>query len=109
MTIELRPWFSFAVTSSDTIVKISWDQPRMTVWPNSTTRERPLRIWASRPSRPVLMTPIRALMTKIPRSVTASMPSRKPNGAESPPIVPGSRVRMRLFHSRSDIRVPPLT
>ena len=29
----LRPWFSFAMTSSETIVKISCDQPRMTVWP----------------------------------------------------------------------------
>ena len=48
------------------------------------------------------MMPMSALMMKMPNRVTASIPSRKPNEPSSPPIVPGSSVRIRLFQSRSD-------
>ena len=67
------------MTSSEMMGKIWADQPRMTVWPRSTTFERPLRsasIWAS---MPVVSTPMSALTTKMPPIVTASMAKRKPH------------------------------
>ena len=56
----------------------------------------------------VLMMPIRVPMTKMPPRVTASIASRNPNEPASPPIVPGSSVRIRLIHSRSLSPVPGL-
>ena len=53
----------------------------MTVWPDSITRERPLRSSSSLPWMPVLMMPIRALMTKMPPSVTASIADEEPERA----------------------------
>lgn len=76
------------------------------MWFVSTTRERPLRSSLSLPSRPVLITPMSALMTKIPPNVTASIPRRNPAEPVSPPIVPASRVRMRLAQSRSGRVIP---
>ena len=59
------------------IEKTSGDQPRITVWPLSTTNERPLRSSSSLSSMPVKMTPIRVLKTRIPPAVIASMEIRK--------------------------------
>ena len=43
-----RGWFSFAAISSLMTVKICWDQPRITMWPDSMTMLRPLRSSSSR-------------------------------------------------------------
>ena len=100
-TMHARGRLAFAWTSSEMTVKICCDQPRITVWPASMTRERPLRSSSSFPSMPLLMTPIRALMTKMPPKVTASIPARKSSGPWSPPMVPESRVRRSAIQSRS--------
>ena len=107
----LRPrWLAFAPTSSLMIVKTCWFQPRMTVWPDSITRERPLRRSSRRFWMPVLMMPIRALMTKIPPSVTTSIAPRNVAEPASPPIVPESRVRIRPIQmtSKTDRSWPAL-
>ena len=82
------------------IVKTCGDQPRMTVWPCSTMRERPLRMSASRASMPLDRAPISALMTKMPPSVTSSIRIRKAQ-PWSPPIVPESSARIKLAQAAS--------
>jgi hypothetical protein len=82
------------------MVKIFGDQLRISVWSLSTTNDRPLRNSSSLPSMPLLMTPIRALTMKMPPRVTPSMAKRNPPPS-SPPMVPESRVRMRLSHIAS--------
>ena len=44
ITIRGLRWFSLAMTSSLMIANTFGDQPRISVWPLSITRERPLRI-----------------------------------------------------------------
>ena len=84
------------------------DQLRITMWPVSTTRERPLSSSSSLLSMLLVSTPIKVLMMKMPPRVTASMAKRKFQPV-SPPIVPGSSVRMRLAHiaSPSDMGASP--
>ncbi len=48
-------------------------------------------------SSPVVRIPIRVLKMKIPLNVTMSMLARNPGLPWSPPMVPGSIVRMRLI------------
>ena len=96
-----RRLLALASMSSSTIVKIDWLQPRMTVWPSSMTRERPLRSSSRRPSIPVEMMPMRIATMKMPPIVISSIASRKPGRPVSPPIVPESRVRSRLIHAMS--------
>ena len=100
MAMQASERLAFAVRSSFTTVKICSDHPRITTWSVSTTRERPLRSSSSRFSRPVVRTPMRALTRKMPPMVTRNMTSRKPHPA-SPPMVPASRVRMRLSQAPS--------
>ena len=69
---------SLASVSSEMIVKIDSDQPRMTVWSSSSTIERPRRRSASLESMPVARTPISALTMNRPPRVSASIVSRKP-------------------------------
>lgn len=85
-----------ASTSSATTVKTCSDQPSSTVWPCSTTRDRPLRSSAILPSSPVVITPISELTMKIPPTVARSISPRNGPVPVSSPIVPGSRVRSRL-------------
>ena len=94
MTIALRLTFALATTSSETTVKISCDQPRMTVCPDSTTRERPLRSSASLPSSPVLMMPISALMMKMPNEGDGQHPEQEPER----PGVAAHRARVERPH-----------
>ncbi len=78
-TTMLRPrWLAFAPMSSARIVKTCWFQPRITVWSDSITRDLPLRSSARRSWMPVLMMPMRALITKMPPRVTASIAPRNP-------------------------------
>ena len=76
------------------------DQPRMTVWPVSTTCERPRRRSLSRPSRPLASTPISALTMKMPPRVMANPTSRNDHPV-SPATVPVSTVRMVTCQSAS--------
>ena len=92
-------WFrllALACTISEMIVKICGDQPRITVWSFSRTREWPLRSSSSLPCRPALMMPINVATMKMPPRVTVSIASTNMTLPESPPIVPGSRVRSKL-------------
>ena len=100
MTMRGRRRLWLAMVSSAMMSKIEADQLRMMVWSFSSTSERPLRSSSSLPSRPVESTPISAETMKMPPSVTASMTTRKPQPA-SPPMVPLSRVRIRLSHMAS--------
>ena len=61
-----------ASTSSETSVKIWSDQPRITVWPRSTTTERPLRSCSSCRLSPLVSRPTRALTTKMPPSASTN-------------------------------------
>ena len=74
MTGSLR--LSLACVSSEMIVKIESDQPRITVWSSSSTIERPRRRSASLESMPLARTPIRALTMNRPPRVSASRVSR---------------------------------
>ncbi len=67
---------SLARVSSEMIVKIDSDQPRMTVCSSSSTIERPRRRSASLESMPLASTPIRALTMNSPPSVSSSIVSR---------------------------------
>ncbi len=49
---------------------------------------------------PLVMMPISVLTMKMPPSVTTSITSRKPELPASPPMVPGSSVRIRLFQQQ---------
>ncbi len=108
-TIELRRWLAEATTSSETIVKIWADQPRITVWPFSTTMLRPLRSSSRRPWMPVTRMPMRMLVTRMPNRVTPSSESRKP-GLTDPPrkfaTVPGSSV-VRKARQTTSSRLKP--
>jgi hypothetical protein len=75
------------------------DHPRMSVWPLSTTNDRPFRSSPSFASNPLVRMPISMLTTKMPAIVTASMASRKTHDPLSPPMVPGSSVRSRPIHA----------
>ena len=90
-------------------MKISCDQPRMTVWPDSTTRERPLRMRASLPFETGVDDADERADDEDPEQRDGEHPEQEAERPASPPIVPGSSVRIRLFQSRSDIVVPPLT
>ena len=74
MTGSLR--LSLARVSSEMIVKIDSDQPRMTVCSSSSTIERPRRRSASLESMPLASTPIRALTMNRPPRVSSSIVSR---------------------------------
>ena len=100
MATQARGRFSLAITSSVTMAKTCSDQPRMTVWFSSTTKERPLRSSWMRSSMPLLRMPISKLTTKMPTRVMKSIGRRKPQ-PWSPPMVPGSRVRIRLAQAAS--------
>ena len=86
---------SFAIASSERIVKIESDQSRISVCPCSITNERPLRRSPSFESSPVAITPISALTMKMPPSVTSSIRIRNVQPPTSLPIVPGSSVCSR--------------
>ena len=68
-----RRRLSLAIESSRRMVKIESDQPRTTVWSDSSTIERPRRRSASLVSMPAAITPIRALTMKRPPIVRASI------------------------------------
>ena len=87
---------SLASVSSEMIVKIDSDQPRITVCSSSSTIERPRRRSASLESMPLASTPIRALTMKRPPRVSASIVSWNRQVPSSPPMVPGSRACSRL-------------
>ncbi len=89
--------FAFATASSERIVKIVSAHPRISVWPLSTTKERPLRSSWSFVSSPDAITPINALTISTPPSVTRSITSRNGQPPPSPAIVPASSVCRRLL------------
>ncbi len=93
--------FALASMISPMISKICADQPRITVWLLSSTRDRPLRSSSSLSCRPVLMMPIRVATMKMPPSVTVSIATTNGTLPTSPPMVPGSSVRSRLRHISS--------
>ena len=62
------------------IVNTWSDQPRIRVWPCSSTSERPLRRSSILPSMPDVSTPISVLTMKMPPRVTPSMVRRKGGG-----------------------------
>lgn len=70
------------------------------MWPDSMTRLRPLRNCAILSSKAPETMPIRLATMIRPPTVTTNISSRKPHPA-SAPIVPGSRVRIRLPHTTS--------
>ena len=83
----------FASESSDRMSTIDGDQLRITVWPVSSTRERPLRSSAIFASSPLESTPIKAENTKMPAMVTTSITMRYGQPLSSP-TVPLSSVRI---------------
>jgi hypothetical protein len=62
-------------------------------------RERPLRSSSILPSMPLVKMPIKVLTMKMPPKVTASIIKRKGQLPESPPMVPASKVRIRLIQA----------
>ncbi len=91
-TADLR-WLLFASASSVMMASTADDQPRIKVWPLSATVPRPRRSASNRPSRPVVMTPIKALTMKMP-PIVAIKPTPRTDHPLSPPIVPASKVRI---------------
>ena len=89
------PRDSFAMHSSLQIGKTFSLHPRMSVWSDSRTRECPLRSSSIRASNAPEMIEMRLATTTTPPMVTTSIAMRKPVPS-SPPMVPASRVRMRL-------------
>ena len=83
----------FASTSSEmTTLSLSL-RPMMSVWPTSTTAERPRRRVSSLVSMPLEMMPMIVAPRKMPMRVTASIPNR--NLSPSSPLkVPGSSDRV---------------
>jgi|GEM_PF-6745086 len=69
-------WLACALTSSETIVKTCSDQPRITMWPRSMTRERPLRSSSILLRKPEESTPTRVLTMKMPPREAASISAR---------------------------------
>ena len=97
--MQERRWFALASTSSERIVKICGDQPRMTVWPCSMTRERPLRS-----SSELRLDAARQDADQDGDDEDAAQRDREHRQQEterpvSPPIVPGSSVRSRFAQS----------
>jgi hypothetical protein len=99
ITTAARLRLSFAIASSPRIVITASDQPRISVWSVSSTRERPRRSSISRVSSAVEITPMSALTTNSPATVSSSIHSRNRHEPESPATVPGSSACMRLLKS----------
>ena len=88
-----RRSLSLATASSEMIVKSCSDQPNRTVWPSSTTSERPFRRSTSFASNPVVMTPTSAATMMMPPIVAANIGKTQNADPSSAETVPGSRVR----------------
>ncbi len=98
--MQARDWLALASTISLTIANSRGDQPRMSVWPSSTTKLRPLRNSLIFWSKPVAMIPMSVLAMKMPDSVTNKATMRS-NHPLSLAIVPGSMTRSRLCQKAS--------
>ena len=102
------PRDSLAMTSSWMIGKTLLLQPRMSVWSVSSTRERPLRSSSTLASNAPETMPMRLATMMRPPTVTTSIRMRK-SQPSSAPMVPGSRVRMRLPQKMSQTLSASLT
>ncbi len=99
-TMLARPLDSLAMANSCTMEWILEFQPRMRVWSDSRTRDLPLRSSSILVSKAPDTMPIRLATMIRPPTVITSISARKPQPA-SPPIVPGSRVRISPPHRMS--------
>ncbi len=75
-TAALRS-LSLAIDSSESTVKTRSDQPSTSVWPVSSTGERPLRSSPRRWSTAVAITPMKALKMMMPANVSVSWRAMK--------------------------------